>query len=80
MRTRSKNIHVLMPDDKVIEATFYCDDKKVPSTDMEHYTKLYIQLDDCVCTMTIPKSVCANKKSLEHLVQSKVINSRGHLC
>ena len=80
MRTRSKNIHVLMPDDKIKEVTFYCDDKKIPTAELDYYTKLYIQLDDCICTLTIEKSLSANKINLEHLVQTKVINSRGHLC
>ena len=69
-----------MPDDKIKEVTFYCDDKKIPTADLELYTKLYIQLDDCICTLIIEKSLCENNKSLENLVQTKVINSRGHLC
>lgn len=80
MRTRPKDIHVLMPDDKIIDVTFYCDDKKIPVPEIDRYTKLYIQLEECICTMTIEKSICVNKKELEHLVQTKVINSRGHLC
>ena len=69
-----------MPDDKIMEVTFYCDDKRIPGPEIDRFTKLYIQLDDCVCTMTIEKSICANKKNLEYLVHTKVINSRGHLC
>lgn len=80
MRTTPKEIHVLMPNDKIMEVTYYCDDKRIPGQEIDLFTKLYIQLDDCVCTLTIPKSVSLDKKSLEHLVHTKVINSRGHLC
>lgn len=80
MQTRSKNIHVLMPDDRILEVTYYCNDSKIPEAEIEIFTKLYIQLDDCHCTLKIEKSICQNKKELEHIVQKKVINERGHLC
>ena len=80
MRTKPKNIHVLMPDDTIKEVMYYCDDKKAANQPGDNFTKLYIQLDDCVCTMTIDKALCIRKENLEHIVQTKVINSRGHLC
>lgn len=80
MRTKSKNIHVLMPDDRVLEVSYYCNDAKIAEPENETFTKLFIQLDDCVTTMKIEKSTCQNRKELEHIVQKKVINERGHLC
>ncbi len=80
MQTRSKNIHVLMPDERIIEVSYYCNDSKIPDSEIEKFTKLYIQLDDCICTLKIERSICRNKKELEHIVQKKVVNERGHLC
>ena len=80
MQTRSKNIHVLMPDDRILEVTYYCNDSKIPEPEIEKFTRLFIQLGDCISTIKIDKSICQNKKELEHIVQKKVINERGHLC
>lgn len=80
MQTRLKNIHVLMPDDRIVEVSYYCNDSKIPEPEIEKFTKLFIQLDDCITTMKIEKSICQNKKELEHIVQRKVISERGHLC
>lgn len=80
MQTKSKNIHVLMPDDRILEVTYYCNDSKIQEQETETFTKLFIQLDNCITTMKIEKSLCKNKKELEHIVQKKVINERGHLC
>lgn len=80
MRTRIKNAHVLMPDDRILEVTYYCSDAKIPETDISMFTRLYIQLDDCITSLKIERSICQNKKELEHIVQKKVINERGHLC
>lgn len=68
-----------MPDDHLLEATYYCTDAGLPETDKDA-VYLYIQLDDCICKMTISKSICEDKKELEHLVHTKIINTRGHLC
>ena len=73
-------MHVLMPDDRIIEVTYYCNDEKIPDAEIEKFTKLHIQLDNCHCTLKIEKSICQNKKELENIVQKKVINERGHLC
>ena len=80
MQTRSKNIHVLMPDERILEVCYYCNDAKIPEAEINTHTKLFIQLDDCITTMKIEKSICKNTKELEHIVQRKVINERGHLC
>ena len=80
MQTRSKNIQVLMPDERIIEVSYYCNDSKIPETELEKFTTLFIQLYDCICTLKIERSICQNKKALEHIVQKKVINDRGHLC
>lgn len=80
MQTRSKNIHVLLPDDSIREVSYYCSDSNLPEAETETFTKLFIQLDDCITSMKIERSICQNRKELEHIVQRKVINERGHLC
>ena len=80
MQTRSKNIHVFMPDDRVIEVNYYCSDLKIADAEKEKFTRLYIQLDDCISTIKIEKILLKSKNKLEHIVQKKVINERGHLC
>jgi hypothetical protein len=80
MQTRSKNIHVQMPDERILEVFYYCNDSKIPESEIGKFTKLFIQLDDCITTIKIEKSICQNTKELEHIVQRKVINERGHLC
>lgn len=69
-----------MPDDRILQVSYYCNDSKIPEAEIATFTKLYIQLDDCLCTLKIEKSICLNRKELEHIVQKKVINERGHLC
>ena len=80
MRTRSKNIHVLMPDNRILEVSYYCSDSKIDEKELETFTRLFIQLDNCITTLKIERSICQNKKELEHIVQRKVVNEKGHLC
>ncbi len=70
-------IQVLMPDDSLIDVNFYCED---PKNTKSKTTRLFIQLDDCVCTIEIEKSICKSISTLEKLVHNKVINTKGHLC
>lgn len=70
-------IHVLMPNDELLEVEYYCREYDDPR---EVNMRLIIQLDDCVCSMDIEKSICKNVSSLERLVHNKVINTKGHLC
>jgi len=75
MQTEPQQIQVLMPDDSLLDVTFYCVEPKHSKK-----TRLIIQLDDCVCSLDIEASLCKNVSSLETLVHNKVINSKGHLC
>lgn len=69
-----------MPDNKLLDVTFYCSDVKLQEEEKNMYTQLFIQLDDCICTLKIEKSVCRHPDILEKIVHNKVIISRGHLC
>lgn len=75
MQTEPQQIQVLMPDDSLLEVSYYCME---PSN--SNKTKLIIQLDDCICSLDIEESVCKNVSTLETLVHNKVINTKGHLC
>ncbi len=69
-----------MPDDRILEVSYYCNDSKIPESEADSFTRLFIELDHCITTLKIDKSICQNKKELEHIVQRKVINESGHLC
>lgn len=71
---------VLMPNDNLLEVTYYCTDAKLIEEEKENLTQLIIQLDDCICSMKIEKSISKEKNQLEAMVHNKVINARGHLC
>lgn len=80
MQSRPKNIQVLMPDNRILDVCYYFNDSKIPDHEKEEITKLFIQLDNCVFTMKIEKSICRNHCAVEQLVHKKVINEKGHLC
>jgi hypothetical protein len=80
METRTRNTIVLMPDDTLLEVSYYCSDSKLNENEKALVTQLVIQLDDCTCSMKIDRTFTSNKSSLERLVQNKVINVKGHLC
>lgn len=80
MQTKLRHIHVQMPDSKLLNVTYYCSDLKLEEEEKHKHTQLYIQLDDCICTLKIEKSVCHQPDILEKIVHNKVIISRGHLC
>lgn len=73
----SNQIHVLMPNDTILEVSYYCEAAKTINKNKAH---LIIQLDDCICKMEIEQSICHNEALLEQLVHNKVINTKGHLC
>ena len=75
MHTEPQHIQVLMPDDSLIDVSYYCMEPV-----FNHQAKLIIQLDDCICSLDIEESVCKNINTLESLVHNKVINTKGHLC
>ncbi|MEO6948167.1 MAG: hypothetical protein ABI123_00950 [Ginsengibacter sp.] len=80
MQTRPRYTTVLMPDDKILEVTYYCNDKNLEKDQKEFFTSLIIQLDDCICNMKIEKHLCKNPGALEKIIHNKVINTKGHLC
>lgn len=80
MQSKTYNTIVIMPNDIKLEVTYYCDDLKLEPNEKEIFTRLYIQLDDCLCIMKIEKSTISNQSALEGMVHNKVIHERGHLC
>lgn len=80
METKSSHTIVLMPDDSLLEVSYYCSDKKLEENEKKALTQLIIQLHDCTCLVKIEKSLSAKKNDLEKIVHNKVINERGHLC
>lgn len=80
METKPRNLTVLMPDEKLLEVTYYCNDKNFEDDEKKFFTSLIIQLDDCICNMKIEKHLCKNKGALERIIHNKVINTKGHLC
>ncbi|MDQ2863370.1 MAG: hypothetical protein M3R50_06945 [Bacteroidota bacterium] len=80
MPVNSLQISVLMPNDAVYEVTYYCSNRRLSPEEKKTKTQLYIQHDDCLCTLLIDKSICDNQEALENIVHNKVINTKGHLC
>jgi len=80
METRTRNTIVLMPDDRLLEVSYYCSDLRLSEHEKAVATQLVIQLDDCICSMKIDLSSSSNKNTLERIVQNKVILTKGHLC
>jgi len=80
METPPKNTIVFMPNDSLMEVTYYCSDARLKEDEKVILTQLIIQFDDCVCSMKIDRSFSSNKNTLERIVHNKVINAKGHLC
>ena len=80
MQTKTRITHVLMPDDSLIEVTYYCSDAKLADKEKGKLTQLVIQLHDCICYMKIEKSICSKKNEIESVIHNKVISTKGHLC
>ncbi|HSV11623.1 MAG TPA: hypothetical protein VLI68_12670 [Hanamia sp.] len=80
METRTRNTIVFMPDDSLLEVSYYCSDAILNDDEKMAVTQLVIQLDDCICSLKIDRSFLRNKNTLEQMVHQKVINERGHLC
>jgi hypothetical protein len=80
METRTRNTIVLMPDDRLLEVSYYCSDSTSCENEKSANTQLVIQMDDCICSMKIDRSFSGNKNTLERIVQNKVIFTKGHLC
>jgi hypothetical protein len=80
MQTKPRNTIVLMPDNSLIDVTYYCSDSKLKEKEKAKLTQLIIQLHDCICSLKIERSISKNKNELEQVVHHKVINAKGHLC
>ncbi len=80
METKTRNTIVLMPDDRLLEVSYYCSDSTLSENEKSAVTKLVIQMNDCTCSMKIDRSFSGNKNTLERIVQNKVILAKGHLC
>ncbi len=80
METKSYCTVVEMPDSTLLEVEYYCNDDTINTRDKKRATKLFIQLDNCICCLQIAKQLIEDKDALERIVQNKVINERGHLC
>lgn len=77
MKDQNHHIHVLMPDDSILDVSYYC---KPGNQGNDNSVQLMIQLDDCVCSLQIERSMCKKAEMIETLVCNKVINTKGHLC
>jgi hypothetical protein len=80
METKSVSTIVEMPNSKLLHVEYYCEEDSLAKGEKDQLTKLFIQLDDCVCIMKIERAVINDRGELERIVQNKVINERGHLC
>jgi hypothetical protein len=80
METRTRNTIVLMPDDSLLEVSYYCSDARLNQKERSEITQLMIQLDDCLCAINIDRTFTTNKNTLERIVHNRVINAKGHLC
>lgn len=80
MPVKSYSTLVIMPDNSTLEVSYYCMDKKLSEKERENQTQLYIQLHDCICSISIERSICKQPEVLERIVHNKVLNTKGHLC
>ncbi len=80
METRTRNTIVFMPNDSVMEVSYYCSDKMLNEDEKMAVIQLFIQFDDCICSLKIDRSFTANKNTLERIIHNKVMNAKGHLC
>ncbi len=80
MQTETNTTIVAMPNDSILEVTYYCADTRLNKGEKETPMQLFIQLRDCICTMNIEKSITRKSCELERLVHNKVIHEKGYLC
>jgi hypothetical protein len=80
METKTETTIVFMPDDSLMEVSYYCSDSLLNEQEKAVVTQLIIQLDDCICSVKIDRLFSVNKNTLERIVHNKVINAKGHLC
>lgn len=80
METDNFTTCVEMPDQSRLEVTYYCRDNKLSKVEKSRFTRLFIQLHDCIYIMKIEKAKTENAGEIEKIVQNKVITEKGHLC
>lgn len=80
MQTKHNHITVALPNDSILDVTYYCKDNKIDVAEKDIKTELHIQLHDCITTYKINKSLCSEGKMLEAFVHNRVVNAKGHLC
>lgn len=80
MQTKPRHTVVLISNNKKLEVSYYCSDKKIIEKEKKDFTDLIIQLHDCHSSVKIPKEKINYPNDIEAIVQKTVINARGHLC
>lgn len=80
MQTKLKHTVVVIPNNKKLEVSYYCSDKKLKQKEKENFIDLFIQFHDCHSSIKIAKTKAKDENGLEATVQKTVINARGHLC
>lgn len=80
MYTKPRHTIVILPDANIVEVSYYCSDKQLKHEEKSDHTKLFIQLDDCICTMMINKNFLRENYLIESIVHDKVIYEKGDLC
>lgn len=80
MYTKPRHTIVILPDANIVEVTYYCNDTRLKQEEKANHTKLFIQLDDCICTMMINKNFLRENYLIESIVHDKVIYEKGDLC
>jgi hypothetical protein len=80
METKPKHTIVILPNDSMVEVTYFCTDKKLSEKQKQDQIDLIIQLDSCHYPVRIPKSMARKPDELDCLVHNTVISARGHLC
>lgn len=80
MQTKARHTIVTIPNDKRLEVSYYCSDRKVKEKEKKEFIDLIIQLHDCHSSIKIHRKKAENSEHVEAIVQKTVINARGHLC
>ena len=77
MQTKPMHTIVVIPNNKKLDVSYYCSDRKVKEKEKNDFSDLIIQLHDCHSAIKISKT---NIKDVEAIVQKTVINARWYLC
>lgn len=80
MDTKLQHTVVFLPDETPLDVTYYCSDNRLADDQKKLATRLFIQLNDCICTLITPKFILKEKNAIETIVHNKVVSEKGHLC